>query len=183
VTNSFRRTSSNMVLRHVLAILTLMAATGHSTYAQVISEHYLKGVFLYNFIRMTEWPDLARHDVTFDVCVKARSEVVDDVKAALMDKSLDGRRLAVRRIRDLHSAHDCHVIFIDGDEPPTDKELKDVGKGVLTVGETDDFLKRGGIIRFINNNGRLAFEVSVGTAQQMGLKLSSRLLGVARRVE
>jgi hypothetical protein len=56
------------------------------------------------------------------------------------------------------------------------------GAGVLTVGETPDFLAAGGIISFAVEREALQFEVNLVAADNARLKISSRLLGLARRV-
>ena len=53
------------------------------------------------------------------------------------------------------------------------------GKQVLTIGETKNFIKSGGVINLFNRNGRLFFEINGATARQQQLKLSSRLLKLA----
>ena len=53
---------------------------------------------------------------------------------------------------------------------------------VLTVGETDDFLKAGGAVCFSFERETLQFEVNLAAASGAGLKVSSRLLSLARRV-
>jgi hypothetical protein len=41
----------------------------------------------------------------------------------------------------------------------------------------------GGIINFVTVDNRIRFEISVGNADRQGLKVSSRLLAVAQRVD
>jgi len=52
----------------------------------------------------------------------------------------------------------------------------------LTVGETGGFLKAGGMINFVTENGKVRFEVAPATAQKAGLKMSSQLLTMATRL-
>ena len=70
-----------------------------------------------------------------------------------------------------------------------DPELKDVAKilaglppGVLTVGEGDRFAREGGMIALVVDNRRVRFDINPAAAQNGGLKLSSRLLNVARSI-
>jgi hypothetical protein len=50
---------------------------------------------------------------------------------------------------------------------------------VLTVGETDDFIRAGGIIRFIEAGRKIRFEINPDAADRVSLRLSSRLLRLA----
>ena len=52
----------------------------------------------------------------------------------------------------------------------------------LTVGESDLFSERGGIIRLVVQGERLQFEIDNGRAQKSGITLSSQLLALARHV-
>ena len=51
---------------------------------------------------------------------------------------------------------------------------------VLTVGETVQFLRDGGMVRFYIENNKVRFEISQKNAEQAGLKVSSQLLMLAR---
>ena len=61
--------------------------------------------------------------------------------------------------------------------------LSEVGTGVLTVGEAPGFLRAGGIIGFVVENRRVRFDVNQGAAARARLRISSKLLSVARSVE
>ena len=56
------------------------------------------------------------------------------------------------------------------------------GSRALTVGETDRFLQRGGMLNLVLVENSVRFEVNLPAAERAGLKLSSRLLGVAKTV-
>ena len=56
------------------------------------------------------------------------------------------------------------------------------GAGVLSVGETEDFIDQGGIVKFVADNGRIQFQINHKAASDAGLYISSRLLVVATRV-
>jgi len=54
---------------------------------------------------------------------------------------------------------------------------------VLTVGDGTNFVHDGGIIGFILEDRRIRFDINLRAATNAGLKMSSRLLTVARYVE
>jgi hypothetical protein len=56
------------------------------------------------------------------------------------------------------------------------------GQPVLTVGEADDFLSEGGIIRLHLEHDKIRFDINVGAADSSHLKISSRLLLLAKSV-
>ena len=51
---------------------------------------------------------------------------------------------------------------------------------MLTVGQAGDFIRAGGILGFFLQDGRLRFEINPEAAQRVGLRISSRLLMLAK---
>jgi hypothetical protein len=56
------------------------------------------------------------------------------------------------------------------------------GQNVLTIGETPEFLDAGGILGFSMQGETLQFDVNLREANRAHLKISSRLLALARHV-
>ena len=56
------------------------------------------------------------------------------------------------------------------------------GLPVLTVGEADNFTRDGGIISFYAQGTKIRFEINKQVAENAGLRISSRLLRLARIV-
>jgi hypothetical protein len=54
---------------------------------------------------------------------------------------------------------------------------------VLVVGESAGFAQAGGMMNFVMDGSRVRFEVNLRAATRAGLKLSSRLLSMARLVD
>ena len=79
---------------------------------------------------------------------------------------------------------DCHIAFVSRSESKRYAKLLQAleGTGVLTVGETEEFLDAGGTITFSFEHETLQFEVNLVAAGSAHLKISSRLLALARRV-
>ena len=70
-----------------------------------------------------------------------------------------------------------------GDIPDWPEILKTMnGSSVLTIGETEDFLKSGGIINFVTEKKKLRFDVNLVAAEKAKLKFRAQLLKLARKV-
>jgi hypothetical protein len=54
---------------------------------------------------------------------------------------------------------------------------------VLIVSESPGALRQGSIVNFVVVDGRVRFDVSLEAAERRGLRLSSRLLAVAKSVQ
>jgi hypothetical protein len=143
-------------------------------------EYQLKAAFLLKFTLFVEWPD-ADNRAPFPVCVLG-----DDPFGPALDQTVEGetvnsRKIVIRRIhRD--SIAGCGVLYVSPQEKNPAEALAAAGPGVLTVGEGDAFLDQGGMIAFVLDNRRVRFDADPAAARKAGLKLSSRLLNVARIV-
>ena len=78
----------------------------------------------------------------------------------------------------------CQIIFVASSEKQQAREiLRGLrGASVLTVGDTAGFAGLGGIINFVVDEGRVRFEINVKAAERAHLKISSRLLTVAKLI-
>ena len=61
--------------------------------------------------------------------------------------------------------------------------VKNFGKSVLTVGEAENFLQEGGIIKFHLESNKVRFAINNAVAQTAHLVISSKLLRLASSVE
>ena len=53
---------------------------------------------------------------------------------------------------------------------------------ILTVSETENFARRGGIINFYLEGNKVRFEINSDAAQRKGIKISSQLLKLGKVV-
>lgn len=151
----------------------------------------VKAAYLVNFIRFTEWPSSASTDDAPIVIGIAGNHELEDYLFKVTDgKLLQGHKIRVRRLNSPADAVDCQLIYIQP-PPRTDTSpfssldwLRAVrGAPVLTVSEEDGFLQKGGMINFYADSKNLRFEISPRAAELARLKLSSRLLAIARVVK
>ena len=79
----------------------------------------------------------------------------------------------------------CDLLFVPATEASVQKDAAAAvkGKPCLTVGESPDFTKQGGIIGFFTQDNKLRFEINLDTAAANGLKVQSQLLKLARVVK
>ena len=167
------------------ALLCASVLTAQRTEAQAALEYEIKAAFLLNFTKFTEWPASAFADAAapLTICILGRDpfgRALDDV---VQGEAVGNHKLAVRRIDQIPEPQSCQVLFISSGEKEIRGMLASVGSGVLTVGERDGFIREGGMIAFVLENRRVRFDIKPSAAEAAGLKLSSRLLSVARSVE
>ena len=77
----------------------------------------------------------------------------------------------------------CHILYAASDDRRVTAALASArGRPLLTVGEHERFLDRGGMIRFRRIDNRVRFEINLRAIERNGLRVSTRLLGVAVHV-
>ncbi len=155
--------------------------------AKKLDEYAVKAAFVFNFIRFIQWPDTAfpSEDAPFRLCFIGRDDTGKQFKV-IQGKKNGKRSLNVNQSKTLKTPETCDILFISKDvDPMLSKSLLEAvrGKPVLTIGESKNFTKQGGIINFFSKNNRLHFEINISGAKEQNLKLSSRLLNLAVIVE
>lgn len=170
-------------------ILTLSVALGVAPLLRGDSppnEYRVKAAYIYHFAELVEWPsDAVKVDShTIDLCVVGEDPFRGDLESIVEGKPIGGRVIHVRHIKKSPLAEHCQILFVGKNEdkriPSLLAELRDAP--VVTVGETDDFVQQGGIIRFCLDNNKVRFEINMQAAEGARLKISSRLLLLAKNV-
>jgi hypothetical protein len=147
----------------------------------------LKAAYLFNFAKFVAWPE-DRFDSDGSALVFCM--VGDDPLNGALDKvtsgrSVQGRQIEIQNFATPASASTCHILFLGSGAvggQPGDVLKNYNGGGVLTVGESEGFAKDGGVANFFVDGKKVRFEINKQAAQDQGLKISSRLLKLARIV-
>jgi hypothetical protein len=145
------------------------------------SEATVKAAYLYKFASYVEWPATAFAGpvAPFTFAVAGSDDVAAELERILPGKSIQGHPAAVRRVKEGESVAGVHVLFVGrGQSLPRAWQQA----GTLVVSESDRGLETGSAVNFVVADERVGFEVSVEAAERNGLKISSRMLNVARRV-
>lgn len=151
-----------------------------------VDEYRLKGAFLFHFAQFVQWPAnvLPNSDGELAVCVFGQDPFRGDLEGIVHGKSIDGTTLEIRHVKRIQDSRSCHLLFIGKKESEHVPELISIvgNLPVLTIGESDDFLRQGGIIRFSLEDRKVRFDVNQEAAGKANLKISSRLLLLAKTV-
>ena len=103
---------------------------------------------------------------------------------ALLGKMIGERGVAIERSKELADARHCQMVFVSSSEKSRVAEILDGLKGTstLVVGETEGFAAAGGVIQFVLEDNRVRFLINTDATDRAGLKVSSKLLSLARLV-
>jgi hypothetical protein len=167
------------VTGRLLAALLLAAAAQSIAAAQDVSREYrVKAAFLYNFVKFVEWPTRAAAG-PITICVAGRNPFGTILDETVRGESVRGRPIEARVI--LEPDHGCYVVFIAAGAAPAYLRAA-IGTPTLTVGEAPGFIEQGGLIRFYVDGGTVRFEINREAAERSGIRISARLLQLARIV-
>lgn len=151
---------------------------------QTTLENDVKAAFLYNFTKFVEWPSPPAAD-PFRLCVLADPEFTRAVDSTIAEESVDGRRLLRVEPQSVDEVRGCAILYVGRGYRDRGARLLAAARDlpVLTVGEGSQFVEHGGAIGFVLENNRVRFDVGSRAVQRSGLKVSSKLLRVARSVK
>lgn len=154
--------------------------------AQSATEDQIKAAYLFNFAKFVEWPAeaFAKSDSPMNFCALRRSRVAYELNASMRDRSINGHPFTIKEIRGPEESRDCHMVFLTTDSRREQEKFVAAVKGlpILLVGGVAGFARTGGMIDFFVDEGKLILEINVSAAESSHLKISSRLLALARIV-
>jgi len=149
-------------------------------------EYPVKLAFLYNFTKFVEWPDDSYRSPgsPLVICIVGNDPFSPDIEGELRTRMVGAHPIEVRSLRTSDILSVCHMVFVPVTaEDQATKVVRGLnGSSTLTVGETEGFAVRGGIINLTTEGSKLHFEVNLLAADRAGLKISAKMLALAKIV-
>lgn len=170
-------------VKWLVAAMALVPALG--AHAQQATEPSVKAAFIYKFAGYVEWPASAfpSQDTPVVIGVAGSDEVASELEKLVPGRNVNGRVVLVRRLREGEAPRGIHVVFVARGEVNARALIRAAQQqGSLVVTESERGLELGSAINFVPTDDRIGFEVSLEAAERSGLRISSRMLAVARRV-
>lgn len=170
-----------------LAVLTALhwAATPPALAAdpQYAEEYKLKAAFIYNFTQFVEWPAEAfgRPEDAFNICVFGKDPFGDALKA-LEKRQVRGRPINVAYLRQTSELRSCHILYVDTPKEASANGLsfKAIAEWPLLSVSSGEFASEQGVaIGFVQQGGRLRWELNLETTRKARLKVSAKLIEIA----
>jgi YfiR/HmsC-like len=150
------------------------------------SEYQVKAAFVFHFTQLVDWPAdaLGPENRPLILCTTGESALSGVLEATIQGKQIGSRPLEVRHLQEKENPSGCHLLFIVGrDKKRAAAVLAKLNNApILTVGESDDFIQQGGMIGFCLLENKIRFDINLKSAQRANLKISSRLLLLAKTV-
>ncbi len=148
-------------------------------------EYQVKAAFIYKFINFIEWPDHVWNNSADTIIIGVFGEnPILEALYSIPRQKFKGRQIKIKKIKNLQDLKASHIAVI-GEAGNLDlKNIFDHLKraGVLTIGDTKEFARKGGMINFYLEKEKVRFEMNPEAAEEADLKISSKILRLAKIV-
>ena len=185
-----REACRNNGVRGATAVLLAAVLFGGSApvlaQGRASSEYDVKAAFLFHFAQFVEWPEGTFRDTTSPLlyCMIGEDPFQGALDASFKGKTIGAHALQVKHLKEMDEAQGCQVVFLGklGKRSVPEELARLKGTPVLTVGETEQFVKENGMIGFCLEDNKIRFEINLESAERAKLKISARLLALAKAV-
>ncbi len=167
----------------MIAMVCLAAVALAPRQARAADEYEIKAAFVINFLQFVQWPAGSFNSAKAPIVV---ATLGGDPFHGMLESNCVGEVVGGRTVVVKHFAHasdfqPCQVLFVaSGYESDLATVLQHAGPGLLTIGETADFIRQGGIIGFYTDNNHVRFEISSTATTRAKLQISAKLLRLSK---
>lgn len=159
-------------------IFTAVLSLGPCSAQDVNREYQKKAQNIGKIIRYVDWPkDKLGPGAPFVIGIFGNDEASDQIKEIIGGRRIKDRDVVVKHCATIQEISGCHVLFVSrSEEARLGKILGEVrGDPILTVGECDSFLKKGGIFNLRVILGEVQVEINERNAKRSNLQLAPTL--------
>ncbi|MFT3735615.1 MAG: YfiR family protein [Rhodocyclaceae bacterium] len=170
----------------LLGLLVLCTAPLHAEGPDGAAEARIKAAFLYKFTGYVTWPSGAfdQADAPFVIAVMQADDIAAELDKLTSGRNVNGHNVVVRRLTAGEATTGAQVLFIGSAASARINRALAATRAlpVLTITELDESPIQASVINFVVVDEQVRFDVSLPVAERNMLKISSRLLAVARQV-
>lgn len=169
-------------IRGLAAVTLLSVLTTGVSLADAVSEYDLKAAYLLNFASYVEWPS-SQGPIT--ICIYGENPFKATTIVSLLKEKQGRVDVTFTYPRQLGQLADCKILYLASSERDNfDQIIASLhNASVLIVSDIQDDLPAGVMINLLLESNRLAFEVRMNTVLAAKLKISSKLLKLAKSVQ
>lgn len=176
----------------LFSCLFIMSILSVTTSAHIVcaqdpkpSEYQVKAAFILNFAKFVEWPTNAfvNSTHTMNLCIVGEDPFGADLDA-IRDETIGNKKITIKYRTATQSLKECQIVFVSRSEKKQLSQIVNALKGasILSIGDTEGFAQQKVIINFYLEENRVRFEINEDAARSVGLKISSKLLKLAKIV-
>jgi hypothetical protein len=162
--------------------LLVLALTWYGTLAAGAPEYAVKAAYLYNFAKFTEWPK-SEGGSSLTMCIYGKDPFGGFLDEAVRGRQAHGLPVLIRRLSGTdENLEGCRVLFFSRSAPIESALRLLNGRTILTVGDSDRFSERGGMIGLVMDHGSIRFDINLAAIAAARLQVSSKLIEIGRVV-
>jgi len=155
-----------------------LRAGAESGGAPQFTEPQIKVGWVFKFFATTDWPQVSTNKgAPYFLGILGEDPFGEDLLNEIAQRKINNRPITVKRCSSADQAKECHVVFISASEKERLDGILNALKdsSVLTIGDTDEFARLGGIIGLTIGKEK-AFEINKAAYKRSKLKIDSKVL-------
>jgi hypothetical protein len=171
------------ILLIILGVSLFVSVTG----GQSTDDNQFTAGFLYNIAKFVEWPQEAFKSPDDPIICGMLGDGPYERKLEQLTnpRFVGKRRFVFKHAVNAAQLSNCHILYVKLLEmkrwAALASEIK--GRSILTVGDAEQFISEGGIIRFSLDSGKVRIQINAEAAKREKLRINSKLLSLARIME
>ena len=175
----------NRIVLMFTSVIVLFLAGGNVFTINAASKEETQAIFMANFVKFVKWPEPLHSESTIIIGVIGKDPFGENLRKVFAGKDFGGRNVEVKQFQSPPVGSVCHMLFISSSEEKKLSEILDAVKNqsILTVAEIKQFVESGGIINFTVVGEKVRFEINLGQAKKINLKINPKLLKLAVTVK
>ncbi len=179
---------SSLLPRRRAIVLALAASLGGAkVFAQADAnpaEYQIKAAYVFKFLNYVDWPEQGAADAPLHIGVIGARAMADALTDIVAKRTVNGRPVTVRRLRPGDATAQLNLLFVAASEKARLADIVAATKdqSTLVVTESAEAPALGSAINFVVEDDKVRFDVAPRAFERANLKVSARLLTVARRV-
>jgi hypothetical protein len=171
-----------LIIKRIAIGALLLSLTAGNGLADEVTEYDLKAAYLLNFAIYVEWPTPPE---PVSICVFGNNPFTAKTIDTLLKAKAGQINANFEYPRQLEQLSQCNILFLALSEQENfSKIIAQLNhKPVLIVTDSQNGLPQGAMVNLTVESNRLRFEVDINAALASELKISSKLLKLAKVVQ
>jgi len=170
----------------IWALVVCLVSCGAFAQVRHADEDQVKAAYLFNFAKFVDWPaaSFSGPNDPVIICSIGDDRLAEVLEETVRGKQAKGRPIEARQVSAAPQFKSCHILLIVfREQERITPILRSVQACcVLTVGQSAEFPRLGGMINLVRKDASIELEINPKAADAAGLKISSRLLAVSHIV-
>lgn len=180
-------TNGKLVSAALFACVLLIAGNIRVNAQEPSLDYQVKAAMVYKFLGYGTWPDNRFKDAQspYQIWVIGSDDIKNELMAIVEQRVIDGRSIEIHAAKSINQIGDAHLVFVSRKMEASLPVLLPLARknSFLIVTENENGLVHGSTINLRQVDNRIRFDISLSSAKENGISLSSRLLAIAISVK